>query len=83
MAEALSQAERWRAHREAFAYALEHGCTPKEAADRIAIEKAKAAHSEASARLAAKIAGHPLPRAESVTPEQAFANTERLLGEHD
>ncbi|MEZ5709694.1 MAG: hypothetical protein R3E02_09945 [Blastomonas sp.] len=35
MAARLSQAERWRQHRKEMEYAMAHGCTPREAAERM------------------------------------------------
>lgn len=49
-----SQAEKWRAHREAFVLALELGITPKEAEREIARIKAREVHRAAVDRLAAK-----------------------------
>lgn len=61
MSRQLTQAEKWRAHREAFTLALELGITPKEAEREIALIKAREAHRASSDRLAAKMAT-PLPR---------------------
>ena len=61
MARPLTQAEIWRAAREAFVLALELGVTPKEAEREIARIKAREAHRAASDRLAAKMAA-PLPQ---------------------
>jgi len=54
------------------------------------LAEAKAFHAAAMARLRARIAGTPLPpRPESsaaqpsTTPQQAYRNTSRLLGEGD
>ena len=62
MARPLTQAEIWRAHREAFTLALELGCTPKEATREIARIKAREAHRAASDRLAAKMAAPLQPQ---------------------
>ncbi len=56
-----TQAEKWRAHREAFLLALELGCTPKEAEREIARIKAREADRAASDRLAAKLATPIMP----------------------
>lgn len=61
MTRPLTQAEKWRAHREAFTLALELGITPKEAEREIARIKAREAHRAATDRLAAKMAA-PLPK---------------------
>ena len=68
MAHYASEAERLRAHREAFQLALQLGCTPREAAEQLRLEKAAQADREASSRLAAK-SGNPLPPAISRAPE--------------
>jgi len=51
MARAVSDAERYRAHREAFTLALELGCTPVEAADELRRRAAAKADRAATARL--------------------------------
>lgn len=58
-----TQAEIWRAHREAFTLALELGCTPKDAMREIARIKAREAHRAAADRLAAKLAARITPAA--------------------
>lgn len=63
-----SEAERLRAHREAFQLALQLGCTPREAEERLRAEKAAAADREASGRLAAKL-DRPLTPAPSAAPD--------------
>ena len=55
MARPLSQAEKWRAHGEAFRLALELGCTPREAEAKIAGIAAHERHRAAADRLAAKM----------------------------
>ncbi len=82
MAEHLTMAERYRAHREAFELGLELGITPAAAAEEIARRAAVEKHRIAMERLQAKREGQPLPPRNPITSEQAFANTERLLGEH-
>lgn len=62
MSRYASEAERLRAHREAFLLALELGCTPREAEERLQLERAATVDREASVRLAAKY-GNPLPPA--------------------
>lgn len=47
----LSQAEKWRRHREAFALALELGCTPREAEAKIREIEERAAARAALARI--------------------------------
>ncbi len=61
MSRPLTQAEKWRAHREAFTLALELGVTPKQAEQEIARIRAREAHRAASDRLAAKMAAPILP----------------------
>lgn len=56
MGRSLTQAEIWRAHREAFVLALELGCTPREATREIARIKAREAHRASADRLAARMA---------------------------
>ena len=55
-----SEADRLRAHREAFLLALELGCTPREAEAELRRRAARDRDAQASARLAAKMAA-PLP----------------------
>jgi len=50
----LTQAEKWRRHREAFNLALELGCTPREAEAKIREIEERAAARAALARIAAK-----------------------------
>ena len=73
MGRPLTQAEKWRAHREAFTLALELGITPKEATREIARIKAREAHRAASDRLAAKMAAPilstPVSEREKATAE--------------
>lgn len=66
MARYTSEAERLRAHREAFTLALELGCTPREAEEHLRLERASAADVEASSRLAAKQAAPLSPPASAV-----------------
>lgn len=47
----LSQAEKWRRHREAFTLALELGCTPREAEAKIREIEERAAARAALARI--------------------------------
>jgi hypothetical protein len=56
MARQCSQAEYYRAHRRAFRLALETGCTPAEAAERLRHREAAARHRAAVERLEAKLA---------------------------
>lgn len=56
MARFASEAERFRAHREAFELALELGCTPAAAAHELRRRRAAASDQEATRRLAAKVA---------------------------
>lgn len=56
MARHQSEAERLRAHGEAFKLSLELGCTPKEAEREIARIKARERDRAAADRLAAKLA---------------------------
>lgn len=53
-ADFASEAEYYRAHREAFLLAQELGCTPKEAEDELRRRQAFARDREATRRLAAK-----------------------------
>jgi len=59
MAAALSQAEKWRAHRAAFTLALQLGCTPREAEAQLRKRQALAAIEEKKGRLAALSAPAP------------------------
>ncbi len=72
MARPLTQAEIWRAHREAFTLALELGCTPKEATREIARIKAREAHRASADRLAARMA-EPLQPQPKFEPDPASA----------
>lgn len=54
MPRAASLAEHYRAHREAFALAMELGCTPKQAERELQRRRAAAEAREAQRRLAAK-----------------------------
>lgn len=54
-----SLADQYRAHREAFAYAMEHGCTPKEAERELRRLQAAERDREATARLEAKMSAAP------------------------
>ena len=54
MARPASLAEHYRAHREAFALALELGCTPKEAERELLRRRAREQAEESQRRLAAK-----------------------------
>lgn len=55
MARPASLAEHYRAHRAAFALALELGCTPKEAADELRRREARERDQTTTARLHAKM----------------------------
>lgn len=77
-----SLAEYYRRHREAFELALALGITPREAAEQLDHRDALAAQREAAATPPATAPAAAPPSANPITPEQAFANFERLLGEH-
>ena len=68
MAAPRSLAERLRAHREEFTLALELGCTPKEAREKIDRAKARAKFLSGQARLAALRSGKTPPN--QAAPEQ-------------
>lgn len=61
MARAHSEAERLRAHGEAFRLALQLGCTPKEAENELRVRRAQAQSEELTRRLQAKM-GAPIAR---------------------
>ena len=54
-----SQAEQLRAHREAFTLAMKLDCTPREAAEKLRLQRAIERNREATARLDAKLSGEP------------------------
>ena len=89
----VSQAERWRAHREEMELALQLGCTPKEARAELdrrrAIERHRHEQPAFLARMEARSgpvrrpAAQPLADSPRTTPDQTYAATQRLLGERD
>ena len=68
---AVPLAERLRRHREAFALALDLGCTPAEAEAELARRAARARWIEARDRLEAKRNRRPTRPAPQLTPEPA------------
>lgn len=85
----LSEAERYRAHREAFCLAMELGCTPREAEARLRRQQAEERLAEARRRFEAReAAARAFAASQGLrvrpTPQETFAANERLLGEsHD
>ena len=80
MARFASEAERLRAHREAFLLAQELGCTPKEAEAEIARIAARERHRARMDRLAAKmaapVAATPIHMAEPEGPRSPWYKRE-------
>ena len=62
MARHASQAEHYRAHREAFMLAMELGCTPREAEAELRRRRAAARDREATERLETKMTAAPSSR---------------------
>lgn len=74
MARFASEAERMRAHREEFTLALELGCTPKEAREKLRAMRARERDRAAADRLAARMEAPLTPAAPS-----ALARDERWM----